>query len=80
MRGRAENRRITRFRYLCLCASAAGLVLCPAIFAADKDHLAMLRDAQAAFDRVEHAAAPVLADASACVQTQAAMVSVAACV
>ena len=77
MRGRAEKRRITRFRYLCLCASAAGLVLCPAIFAADKDHLAMLRDAQAAFDRVEHAAAPVLADASACVQTQAAMVSVA---
>jgi len=59
---------------LCLCAFA---VLCPALFAADKDHQAMLQAAQAAFDRVDRAAAPALADASACVQTQAAMLSVA---
>jgi tetratricopeptide (TPR) repeat protein len=47
------------------------------VFAADKDHLAMLANAQAAFDRVDHAPSPPLADASACVQTQAAMLSVA---
>jgi tetratricopeptide (TPR) repeat protein len=47
------------------------------LFAADKEHLAMLATAQAAFDRVEHVASPPLADASACVQTQAAMLSVA---
>jgi tetratricopeptide (TPR) repeat protein len=47
------------------------------LFAADKDHLAMLANAQAAFDRVNQVAAPPLADASACVQTQAAMLSVA---
>ena len=37
----------------------------------------MLANAQAAFDRVEHISAPPLPDASACVQTQAAMLSVA---
>jgi tetratricopeptide (TPR) repeat protein len=46
-------------------------------FAADKEHLAMLANAQAAFDRVEQVAAPPLPEASACVQTQAAMLSVA---
>jgi len=46
-------------------------------FAADKEHLAMLANAQAAFDRVERVAAPPLPEASACVQTQAAMLSVA---
>jgi tetratricopeptide (TPR) repeat protein len=46
-------------------------------FAADKEHLAMLASAQAAFDRVERVAAPPLPEASACVQTQAAMLSVA---
>lgn len=37
----------------------------------------MMRDAQAAFDRVDANPAPLLVDASACVQTQAAMLSVA---
>lgn len=45
--------------------------------AADEQHATMLRDAQAAFDKVQDARSPVLADASACVQTQAAMLSVA---
>ena len=45
--------------------------------AADKEHLAMLATAQAAFDRVEHNPAPPLGDASACVQTQAATLAVA---
>jgi tetratricopeptide (TPR) repeat protein len=45
--------------------------------AADKEHLAMLASAQAAFGRVASAGAPTLADASACVQTQAAVLSVA---
>jgi tetratricopeptide (TPR) repeat protein len=53
------------------------LFVSSALFAADERHVAMLRDAQAAFDRVERAAVPQLADASACVQIQAAMLSVA---
>ena len=54
----------------------AALVVC-ALPAADERHLAMLHDAQVAFDRVAHAPVPVLPDASACVQTQAAMLAVA---
>jgi tetratricopeptide (TPR) repeat protein len=54
-----------------------GATLVNSAFAADKEHLAMLATAQAAFDRVEHVPAPPIADASACVQTQAAMISVA---
>jgi tetratricopeptide (TPR) repeat protein len=46
-------------------------------FAADKEHLAILASAQAAFDQVERVSSPPLADASACVQAQAAMLSVA---
>jgi tetratricopeptide (TPR) repeat protein len=53
------------------------LVLSPALFGADEHHLAMLRDAQVAFDKVELSAFPQLPDASACVQSQAAMLSVA---
>jgi tetratricopeptide (TPR) repeat protein len=53
------------------------LLLTAALPAADQRHLAMLRDAQVAFARVEGNNAPSLADASACVQTQAAMLSVA---
>ena len=65
---------LTRFSLrLCVSAVISSLVLC----AADKDHLAMLASAQAAFDRVNQVASPPLADASACVQTQAAMLSVA---
>jgi len=56
---------------LCLCVSVVNLS------AADKDHLTMLANAQAAFDRVDRATSPPLADSSACVQTQAAMLSVA---
>jgi len=61
---------------LCLCVSVVNL-LSPALFAADERHLAMMRDTQAAFDRVAGNPAPPLADASACVQTEAAMLSVA---
>ena len=53
------------------------LVWSTALFGADERHLAQLRDAQAAFDRVALNPAPQLADASACVQAQAAMLSVA---
>lgn len=53
------------------------LVWASGLFAADERHLALLRDAQAAFDRVDSNTSPQLADASACVQTQAAMLSVA---
>jgi tetratricopeptide (TPR) repeat protein len=53
------------------------LLAVPALLAADERHLAMLRDAQAAYNRVELAASPQLADASACVQSQAAVLSVA---
>lgn len=53
------------------------LLVSTALFAADERHLAMLRDAQTAFNRVELAASPQIADASACVQSQAAMLSVA---
>src|SRR5450631_1253219 len=53
------------------------LLLAPTAFAADERHLAMLRDTQAAFDRVERASSPQLTDASACVQSQAAMLAVA---
>ena len=53
------------------------LFVTSAIYAADDRHLAMLRDAQAAFERVERSSGPVLADAQSCVQSQAAMLSVA---
>jgi tetratricopeptide (TPR) repeat protein len=53
------------------------LVCSSALWASDERHLALLRDTQAAFDRVARAASPQLADASACVQSQAAMLSVA---
>src|SRR5512140_3300236 len=53
------------------------LFVSSAMFASDERHLAMLRDAQAAFDRVERSVSPQLSDASACVQTQAAMLAVA---
>jgi tetratricopeptide (TPR) repeat protein len=53
------------------------LVLSSGLFAADERHLALLRDAQAAFDRVDRDTSPQLADSSACVQSQAAMLSVA---
>jgi tetratricopeptide (TPR) repeat protein len=53
------------------------LVLSAALFAADERRLALLAGAQTAFDRVERAAAPQLADASACVQAQAATLAVA---
>ena len=53
------------------------LVLSPALFGADEHHLAMLREAQAAFDLVERSGSAQLPDASACVQSQAAMLSVA---
>jgi tetratricopeptide (TPR) repeat protein len=65
---------LSRFS-LRLCVSA--VIFSLVLFAADKDHLAMLANAQAAFDRVDRVPSPPLADASACVQTQAAMLSVA---
>jgi single-strand DNA-binding protein len=51
--------------------------LAPALFAADEQHLALLRASNETFDRVNTAASVTLADASACVQSQAAMISVA---
>jgi tetratricopeptide (TPR) repeat protein len=53
------------------------LSLAPPLFASDQPHLTLLRDAQAAFDRVTRAESPSLTDASACVQSQAVMLSVA---
>ena len=47
------------------------------LLAADKERMAVLANAQAAFDRVERNGAPPLADGSACVQTQAAALAVA---
>src|SRR5581483_5270947 len=48
-----------------------------ALFAADERHLAMMRAAQAAFDKVANAASPDLADTQECVQAQAGMLAVA---
>ena len=48
-----------------------------AAFAADEQRLALVAKAQTSFDRVAAAAAPDLRDAIACVQTQAALLSVA---
>jgi tetratricopeptide (TPR) repeat protein len=45
--------------------------------ASDKEHLALLANAQAAFDRVDRVVSPSLADTSACVQAQAGMLAVA---
>lgn len=53
------------------------LLFAPALDAADKRHLEMLRSAEASFDKAAKSPAPVLADASACVQTQAGMLAVA---
>ena len=55
----------------------AVVIFSTTMWAADKEHLAMLARAQAAFDRVESVPSPPLADASACVQSQAAMLAVA---
>lgn len=52
-------------------------LLAAALFAKDDPHLALLRQAQDSFDRVEKAASAQLSDASACVQSQAAMMAVA---
>jgi tetratricopeptide (TPR) repeat protein len=53
------------------------LVLCWALFGADERRLALVADAQRAFDRVDLSPSPQLADASACVQMQAAALAVA---
>jgi tetratricopeptide (TPR) repeat protein len=53
------------------------LVLSSALFAADVRRLALFADAQTAFDRVDRTVSPQLADASACVQAQAATLAVA---
>ena len=52
-------------------------LLAAALFAKDEQRLALLRQAQDSFDRVEKAASAQLSDASACVQSQAAMIAVA---
>jgi len=51
-------------------------VLCWALFGADERRLALVAEAQRAFDRVDLAPSPQLADASACVQMQAAALAV----
>ena len=53
------------------------LVLCGALFGADERRLALLADAQRAFDRMERSPSPQLAEASACVQVEAAALAVA---
>jgi single-strand DNA-binding protein len=52
-------------------------LLTAALFAKDEQRLVLLRQAQDSFDRVEKAASAQLSDASACVQSQAAMMPVA---
>ncbi len=58
-------------------ALLSALWFAPALFAKDGRRLALLREAQDSFDRVEKAASVQLSDASACVQAQAAMMAVA---
>jgi tetratricopeptide (TPR) repeat protein len=53
------------------------VLLTSALFAADERRLALLGDAQAAFDRVDGNTSAPLGDASACVQMQAAALAVA---
>src|SRR5690348_13106772 len=74
--GVGESRRASKFLVMC-CALGLGGSTGGPLLAADKEHLAMLANALAVFDRVDHMIAPPLADASACVQTQAAMLAVA---
>jgi single-strand DNA-binding protein len=58
-------------------ALLAAVLFAAALFGKDEQRLALLRQAQDSFDRVEKAASAQLADASACVQSQAAMIAVA---
>jgi tetratricopeptide (TPR) repeat protein len=53
------------------------LVLCWTLFGADERRLALVADAQRAFERVDLSPSPQLADASACVQMEAAALAVA---
>lgn len=52
-------------------------VFAPGWYAKDEQRLALLRQAQDSFDRVQKAISPQLPEASACVQSQAAMIAVA---
>lgn len=52
-------------------------LLASAIFAKDEQHAVLLKQAQDSFERVEKAISPQLSEASACVQSQAAMMPVA---
>jgi single-strand DNA-binding protein len=63
-------------RFASLALLAAALFAAP-LFGKDGQRLALLRQAQDSFDRVRKAASAQLSDASACVQSQAAMMSVA---
>jgi tetratricopeptide (TPR) repeat protein len=63
-------------RLAALALIAAG-VFAPALPGKDAQRLALLRQAQESFDRVEQAASAQLADASACVQAQASAMPVA---
>src|SRR5580700_7179397 len=70
----------TRYRLSAIGFQLLGVCLWATVnplFATDKEHLAMLANAQAAFDRVDRVAAPSLSDASACVQVQAGVLAVA---
>jgi len=53
------------------------LLAAVSLFAADEERLALMRQAQTAFERVEQSLSPTLTDASACAQSQAAMLAVA---
>jgi len=58
-------------------ASLIAFLFASSLSAADAERLALARQAQTAFDRVEQASAPPLADAAECAQSQAAMLAVA---
>src|SRR5215469_15355730 len=53
------------------------LLAATALFAADEQQIALMLKAQSDFDRVQLAATPPLRDAATCIQTQAALLTVA---
>src|SRR5215471_12645745 len=53
------------------------LLAATALFAADEQQIALMLKAQSDFDRVQLAVAPPLRDTAACIQTQAALMTVA---
>jgi len=63
--------------FIGMCFRALLLLFIPALFAADEQQLALALRAQTDFDRAALAAIPQLPDAARCIQSQAALLSVA---